>query len=238
MLGASARCRSNSPRRCSSIRTASTHRTSSRTSRTTTVLPLSGAMTLVTHGVALGCQAATIRRPRPGQRLPRSRPESPRPRRELSCSRRSRSRSRSWERRGRSARRRRQVNRSGEPRVPAADQLRRYLLPPGRTDVTHSGRSSADLFGLDDEQRLLYESVVSFAQRDLDREPEHATESEASRGTPGGSARSSGSTACRCRGVRRCRRDGYDDRGCARGARLRLLGQRVDLLAQRAALGL
>ena len=33
-------------------------------------LPLSGAMTLVTHGVALGCQAATIRRPRPGQRLP------------------------------------------------------------------------------------------------------------------------------------------------------------------------
>jgi hypothetical protein len=32
--------------------------------------PLSAAMTLVTHGVALGCQAATIRRPRPGQRLP------------------------------------------------------------------------------------------------------------------------------------------------------------------------
>jgi hypothetical protein len=34
--------------------------------------PLSAAMTLVTHGVALGCQAATLRRPRPGQRLPRS----------------------------------------------------------------------------------------------------------------------------------------------------------------------
>jgi hypothetical protein len=33
-------------------------------------MPLSAAMTLVTHGVALGCQAATIRRPRPGQRLP------------------------------------------------------------------------------------------------------------------------------------------------------------------------
>ena len=33
--------------------------------------PLSAAMTLVTHGVALGCQAATIRRPKPGQRLPR-----------------------------------------------------------------------------------------------------------------------------------------------------------------------
>ena len=32
--------------------------------------PLSGAMTLVTHGVALGCQGATIRRPKPGQRLP------------------------------------------------------------------------------------------------------------------------------------------------------------------------
>lgn len=32
--------------------------------------PLSAAMTLVTHGVALGCQAATIRRPKPGQRLP------------------------------------------------------------------------------------------------------------------------------------------------------------------------
>jgi hypothetical protein len=33
-------------------------------------LPLSGAMTFVTHQVALGCQAATIRRPKPGQRLP------------------------------------------------------------------------------------------------------------------------------------------------------------------------
>ncbi len=33
--------------------------------------PLSGAMCLVSHGVALGCQAATIRRPKPGQRLPR-----------------------------------------------------------------------------------------------------------------------------------------------------------------------
>jgi hypothetical protein len=32
--------------------------------------PLSAAMTLVIHGVALGCQAATIRRPRPGQALP------------------------------------------------------------------------------------------------------------------------------------------------------------------------
>jgi hypothetical protein len=36
--------------------------------------PLSAAMTLVTHGVALGCQAATIRRPRPGQRLPPATP--------------------------------------------------------------------------------------------------------------------------------------------------------------------
>jgi hypothetical protein len=36
--------------------------------------PLSAAMTLVTHEVALGCQAATIRRPKPGQRLPRSGP--------------------------------------------------------------------------------------------------------------------------------------------------------------------
>jgi hypothetical protein len=33
--------------------------------------PLSGAMALVSHGVALGCQAATIRRPKPGQKLPR-----------------------------------------------------------------------------------------------------------------------------------------------------------------------
>jgi hypothetical protein len=33
-------------------------------------MPLSAAMTFVTHGVALGCQAATLRRPRPGQRLP------------------------------------------------------------------------------------------------------------------------------------------------------------------------
>jgi hypothetical protein len=33
-------------------------------------LPLSGAMTFVTHQVALGCQAATIRRPKRGQRLP------------------------------------------------------------------------------------------------------------------------------------------------------------------------
>jgi hypothetical protein len=32
--------------------------------------PLSGAMALVAYGVALGCQAATIRRPKPGQRLP------------------------------------------------------------------------------------------------------------------------------------------------------------------------
>lgn len=32
--------------------------------------PLSGAMTLVTQGIALGCQAATIRRPKPGQKIP------------------------------------------------------------------------------------------------------------------------------------------------------------------------
>jgi hypothetical protein len=32
--------------------------------------PLSAAMTFVSHHVALGCQAATIRRPKPGQRLP------------------------------------------------------------------------------------------------------------------------------------------------------------------------
>ena len=37
--------------------------------------PLSAAMTLVAHGVALGCQAATIRRPKRGQRLP---PPAPR----------------------------------------------------------------------------------------------------------------------------------------------------------------
>jgi hypothetical protein len=37
-------------------------------------MPLSAAMTLVTHEVALGCQAATIRRPKPGQRLPRPGP--------------------------------------------------------------------------------------------------------------------------------------------------------------------
>ena len=40
--------------------------------------PLSAAMTLVNHGVALGCQAATIRRPRPGQRLPPPGPASER----------------------------------------------------------------------------------------------------------------------------------------------------------------
>jgi hypothetical protein len=34
-------------------------------------VPLSGAMALVTHGVALGCQAATVRRPRAGHELPR-----------------------------------------------------------------------------------------------------------------------------------------------------------------------
>jgi hypothetical protein len=34
-------------------------------------MPISAAMTHVTHEVALGCQAATIRRPKPGQRLPR-----------------------------------------------------------------------------------------------------------------------------------------------------------------------
>lgn len=37
-------------------------------------VPLSAAMTFVSHGVALGCQAATIRRPKPGQRLPRPGP--------------------------------------------------------------------------------------------------------------------------------------------------------------------
>jgi len=36
--------------------------------------PLSAAMTLVADGVALGCQAATIRRPKPGQRLPSASP--------------------------------------------------------------------------------------------------------------------------------------------------------------------
>jgi hypothetical protein len=35
-------------------------------------MPLSAAMTHVSHEVALGCQAATIRRPKPGQRLPRA----------------------------------------------------------------------------------------------------------------------------------------------------------------------
>lgn len=33
--------------------------------------PLSAAMTFCSHGVALGCQAATIRRPKKGQKLPR-----------------------------------------------------------------------------------------------------------------------------------------------------------------------
>jgi hypothetical protein len=32
--------------------------------------PISAAMTMVSHGVALACQGATIRRPVPGQRLP------------------------------------------------------------------------------------------------------------------------------------------------------------------------
>lgn len=41
-------------------------------------MPLSAAMTLVTHEVALGCQAATIRRPKPGQRLPRPAPHGER----------------------------------------------------------------------------------------------------------------------------------------------------------------
>jgi hypothetical protein len=36
--------------------------------------PLSAAMTHVSHGVALGCQAATIRRPKKGQRLPQPGP--------------------------------------------------------------------------------------------------------------------------------------------------------------------
>jgi hypothetical protein len=47
-------------------------------------MPLSAAMTLVTHGVALGCQAATIRRPKQGQRLPR--PGAPGERRGLAQS--------------------------------------------------------------------------------------------------------------------------------------------------------
>jgi hypothetical protein len=36
--------------------------------------PVSAAMTMVSHGVALACQGATIRRPAPGQRLPRPGP--------------------------------------------------------------------------------------------------------------------------------------------------------------------
>lgn len=47
-------------------------------------MPLSAAMTLVTHEVALGCQAATIRRAKPGQRLPR--PGAPGERRGLAQS--------------------------------------------------------------------------------------------------------------------------------------------------------
>jgi hypothetical protein len=46
--------------------------------------PLSAAMTLVSHEVALGCQAATIRRPKPGQRLPK--PGAPGERRGLAQS--------------------------------------------------------------------------------------------------------------------------------------------------------
>jgi hypothetical protein len=40
--------------------------------------PLSAAMTFVTRDVALGCQAATIRRPKKGQRLPRPGPSGER----------------------------------------------------------------------------------------------------------------------------------------------------------------
>jgi hypothetical protein len=35
-------------------------------------MAISAAMTHVSHGVALGCQGATLRRPKPGQRLPQS----------------------------------------------------------------------------------------------------------------------------------------------------------------------
>ncbi len=35
-------------------------------------MAVSAAMTHVSHGVALGCQGATVRRPKPGQRLPQS----------------------------------------------------------------------------------------------------------------------------------------------------------------------
>jgi hypothetical protein len=38
-------------------------------------VPISAGMSYVSHGVALGCQAATIRRPAPGQRLPRPGPQ-------------------------------------------------------------------------------------------------------------------------------------------------------------------
>jgi hypothetical protein len=41
-------------------------------------LPISAAMTHVSHEVALGCQAATIRRPKSGQRLPRTGPSAER----------------------------------------------------------------------------------------------------------------------------------------------------------------
>ncbi len=92
---------------------------------------------------------------------------------------------------------------------------------------------------LDEEQRSLQQSIVTFAQRelghDLDRR-DHEGDL-----LPRGVAKvraawALGHAGAHC--LRRPRRSGHDDRGGAGRARLRLCGQRADLLDQRPDVGL
>ncbi len=132
-------------------------------------LPLSGAMALISHGVALGCQAATIRRPKPGQRLPRPEPGV----RGLAESCLYASLQAAFEEHG-VARSLCQTSAAGEPvwrkfGYRPVDELRSVPVGARGARVRGGAASLVDLSGFDDDQKLLHESVVAFTQDELKR---------------------------------------------------------------------
>ena len=205
-----------------------------------------GAMTLVTHGVALGCQAATIRRPKPGQRLPR--PASRRARAGLAesclfaCARGAVPASSGAARR--CARRRSAGDRCGWPRLPAVHQLRAIPVAV-RPASARDARDDRSLEPRSVSTRSTTSSARSTSPSssspsgELNPEPRPARpRRDAFRAKPGASAREIGLQGLPVPPrVRRRGRDATTIAAALEGARLRLPRQRLDLLAQRADVG-